>query len=36
MHYVSGTKERGLLYRRGLAEQLVGYTDVDWAGDASD
>ena len=28
---VSGTKDRGLLYRTGTTTQLVGYTDVDWA-----
>ena len=36
LRHVSITKDRGLLYRHGLAEQLVGYTDADWAGDASD
>ena len=34
--YVSGTKDWGLLYRQGITEKLVGYTDADWAGDASD
>ena len=36
LRYVSGSKDRGLLYRYKIAEQLVGYTDSDWAGDASD
>ena len=36
LRYVSGTKDRGLLYRTGIAEQLVGYTDADWAGNAGD
>ena len=34
--YISNTKDRGLLYRTGTATQLVGYTDVDWAGNAAD
>ena len=29
LRYVSGTKDRGLVYRTGTATQLVGYTDVD-------
>ena len=36
LRYASGTKDKGLLYRNGIAETLVGYTDVDWAGDSSD
>ena len=36
VRYVSGTKDRGLLYWTGTAAQLVGYTDVDWAGNATD
>ena len=32
LRYVSSTKDRG----HGIAEQLVGYTNVDWIGDASD
>jgi hypothetical protein len=36
LRYVSGTKERGLLYRVGTAVQLAGYTDGDWAGNAVD
>ena len=34
--YVSGTKDRRLLYRTGVAEQLVNYTDADWAGNVGD
>ena len=34
LRYVSGTKDMALLYRRGIDEQLVGYTDADWAGNA--
>ena len=36
VRYVSGTKDRGLLYQVGTAAQLVGYTDVDWASNAAD
>ena len=36
LRYVSGTKDRGLLYRTGTAAKLVGYTDADWAGNAVD
>ena len=36
LKYVSGTKDRGLLYGTGVAEQLVDYTNTDWAGNADD
>ena len=36
LRYVSGTKDRGLLYRADTAAQLVSYTDADWAGNAAD
>ena len=36
LRYVSGSKDRGLLYRTSTAVQLVGYTDADWAGNAAD
>ena len=36
LRYVSGTKDRGLLYRSSTAEQLVSYIDADWAGNADD
>ena len=36
LRYVSGTKDRGLLYRTGTTVQLVGYTDVDWADSTTD
>ena len=36
LRYVSGTTDRGLLYRAGTAAQLVGYTDADWAGNVAD
>jgi hypothetical protein len=35
LRYVSGTKDRGLLYRAGTTVQLAGYTDADWAGNAA-
>ena len=36
LRYISGIKDRALLYWLGVAEQLVGYTDVDWAGNVCD
>jgi hypothetical protein len=36
LRYVSGTKDRGLLYQAGTAVQLAGHTDADWAGNAAD
>ena len=36
LRYVSGTKDRGLLYRTGTTAQLVRYTNADWAGNAAD
>ena len=27
--------DRGLIYRTGVAEELVGYTDADWAGNVN-
>ena len=36
LRYVSGTKDRGLLYQAGTVAQLVSYTDADWAGNAAD
>ena len=34
--YVSGTKDRELLYQIGTAKQLVDYMDADWAGNTGD
>ena len=34
--YANGTKYRGLLYRHDITKQYVGYTDVDYAGNATD
>ena len=36
LRYVRGTKDRALLYRTGITEKLVGYTDADWVGNAGD
>lgn len=37
VRYLSGTKLRGLHYRRNTkAEALVGYADADWAADLQD
>ena len=36
LRYVSGTKDRGLLYQTGVADQLVGYTDANWAENIAD
>ena len=32
---MASSSTRGLLYRTGTAVQLVGQTDVDWAGNAA-
>ena len=29
LRYISGTKDRGLLYQSGIVETLVGYMDAD-------
>ena len=34
--YLQGTLEYGLDYRQGDGVRLVGYTNLDWAGCASD
>ena len=34
--FVNGTMDRGLLYQATVTNPLVGYTDADWAGNASD
>ena len=34
LRYVNSTKDRVLLYQTGIAEQLVGYTDANWSGNA--
>ena len=36
LQYVSGTKDMGLLYRTGVSEQLVDYTDADWTKNVGD
>ena len=35
LRYVNDTKDMGLLYRTGVATHLVGYTNADWVGNAS-
>ena len=36
LHYANVTKDRALLYRVGVAEKLVGYTDAEWARNTND
>ena len=36
LRYVNDTKDRGPLYQTGIADQLVGYMDVNWAGNVGD
>ena len=36
LRYVSGSKNRVLLYWTGFAKQLVSYTDADWTGNTGD
>ena len=36
LHYIRGTMEYGLVYERRGSVQLVGFTDVDWAGFVED
>eukprot|EP00253_Pinus_taeda_P009608 PITA_09608 len=36
LRYLQGTVDYGLDYRQGYGVRLVGYTDSDWAGCASD
>ena len=36
MRYIVGTVDYGLHYVRGYGVRLVGYSDSDWAGCASD
>jgi hypothetical protein len=33
LRYIQGTKDFGLLYKRNTNFTLVGYSDVDFAGD---
>nr|AFP55578.1 copia-type polyprotein [Rosa rugosa] len=33
LRYLKGTTELGVFYRRGVDDELVGYTDSDYAGD---
>lgn len=34
--YLQGTTDLALLYRKGESDDLLGYTDADWAADAHD
>lgn len=36
LRYVKGTMELGIQYKRGGAEELLGFTDSDYAGDVDD
>ena len=36
LHYLSGTVDFGLDYRRSEGIRLVGYTDLDWAGSVAE
>lgn len=36
IRYLVGTAEFGLLYRKGVQEECVGYSDADWGGDLDD
>ena len=36
LRYVIGTNDKALLYRTGVAEGLLGYTNVDWAWTTND
>ena len=36
LRYLKGTSKLGLKYEKGNNEQLIGYSDADWAGDRDD
>ena len=36
LRYLKGTSGLGLLYTRSNSEELVGFSDSDWAGDLED
>ena len=36
LKYINGNNEYGMLYSRSFNSMLVGYYDVDWAGNADD
>ena len=36
MHYLNGTREYWLLYKKEEETNIVGYLDTDWAGDLDD
>ena len=33
LHYLKGTIDLGLVYKKSLDSSLYGYSDADWAGD---
>jgi len=36
LHYLNGSQQLGLLYRADASNNIVGYSDADWAGDVGD
>lgn len=36
LRYLKGTMEYGILYKQGGRNELIGYTDSDYAGDIDD
>ena len=36
LRYLNGTKNQGIIFRRGESASIVGYSDADWAGDRQD
>ena len=36
LRYIKGTVSLGMFYKKGVSEELVGYTDSDYAGDQDD
>ena len=36
LHYLNGTCDLGLLYRKDEMNECIGYSDADWAGDLDD
>ena len=36
LHYLKGTMDHGILYKKGESTEFVGFSDTDWAGDIND
>jgi len=36
LRYLNGSRQLGLLYRADALNEMVGYSDADWAGDVGD